>query len=66
MPFGWGANPNTLLSSITLGEGETGHQCLSAGGLIQTLVEESEVAVDHRSHQCLSAGGLIQTVFLWG
>ena len=38
MPFGWGANPNTQWSEILL-RMPSGHQCLSAGGLIQTLLE---------------------------
>ena len=37
MPFGWGANPNgsdIKARSLTVA---LGHQCLSAGGLIQTF-----------------------------
>ena len=36
MPFGWGANPNVPLHLAGLGISRPGHQCLSAGGLIQT------------------------------
>ena len=37
------------------------HQCLSAGGLIQTAPREYEPLMTFAGHQCLSAGGLIQT-----
>ena len=36
MPFGWGANPNGARHGSGDSPRPLGHQCLSAGGLIQT------------------------------
>ena len=38
MPFGWGANPNFKHCMTVMFIGMTRHQCLSAGGLIQTYL----------------------------
>ena len=37
MPFGWGANPNLRFGLVGLQSLPVRHQCLSAGGLIQTV-----------------------------
>ena len=62
MPFGWGANPNPYVMILNMAAGGAGHQCLSAGGLIQTHRHMGNTTTTATaSHQCLSAGGLIQT-----
>ena len=60
MPFGWGANPNRPLAAGHAGRRRS-HQCLSAGGLIQTSAPHADGGHPAGRHQCLSAGGLIQT-----
>ena len=61
MPFGWGANPNPPPHDGGVGGVARRHQCLSAGGLIQTPRRRGKPPRRRGSHQCLSAGGLIQT-----